>query len=68
MAAKRTKGKKVGKAPSAKRKTPKAARKATGKVVAKARKPASETTAAKRGSLGSLDLLRSWSPSRYSTR
>ena len=67
MAGKRTKTtkrKKITKAPSAKHKTGKA----VGKAVGKAPKPASKTTAAKRESLGAVDLLRGWSPSRYSAR
>jgi hypothetical protein len=65
MAGKRMKGMKVGKAAGAKRKNAKAAK--------KPRKPAGKSAATKlaatkRESLGSLDLLRSWSPSRYSTR
>jgi hypothetical protein len=53
MARKRTKGRNVTK---------------TRKAVKKPRKPASKNAAAKRELPGTVDLLRSWSPSRYSTR
>ena len=57
MATKKTKGKKVTKAASAGRKA--------GKAAKKSRKAAPKASP---GSTGAIDLLRGWSPSRYSTR
>ena len=48
------------KVPSAKRRSAKA--------VKKPRKPAPKSAAPKPESVDAIDLLRSWSPSRYSTR
>jgi hypothetical protein len=60
MAGKRTKGKKATQTASARR--------GTRTAVKKPRKPVSETSPVKPESPGALDLLRSWSPSRYSSR
>jgi hypothetical protein len=40
----------------------------TAKAVKNPRQPASKSAAPKAASSGAIDLLRSWSPSRYSTR
>jgi hypothetical protein len=58
MARKRTKGKKATQTASA--------RGGSRTAVKKPRKPVSKTSRAKPGSQGAVDLLRSWSPSRYS--
>ena len=74
MARKRTKGKATKKV--ARKKITKAAgaKRRTGGAAKKPRTPAPETSAAKPAvpgpveSTGALDLLRAWSPSRYSKR
>jgi len=60
MARKRTKGKKATQTASARRRT--------GKAVKKPSQPASQTSPTKPEPPGAIDLLRSWSPSRYSSR
>ena len=73
MARKRTKGK-ATKNVARKKVTKAGARSRTGRAVKKARTPAPKTSAAKPAvagaveSTGALDLLRAWSPSRYSKR
>jgi hypothetical protein len=73
MARKRTKGK-ATKNVARKKVTKAGARRRTGKAAKKPRTPAPKTSAAKPAvpgaveSTGVLDLLRAWSPSRYSKR
>jgi hypothetical protein len=59
MARKKAKGKKA---------TSASARRTTRKAVEKPRKSVSKTSPAKHESPGAIDLLRSWSPARYSSR
>ena len=73
MARKRTKGKATTKS-AARKKITKAAKRRTGGAAKKPRTPAPKASAAKPAvpgaveSTGALDLLRAWSPSRYSKR
>ena len=73
MARKRTKGK-ATKNVARKKVTKAGAGRRTGRAAKKPRTPAPETSAAKPAvpgpveSTGALDLLRAWSPSRYSKR
>ena len=73
MARKRTKGKATTKS-AARKKITKAAKRRTGGAAKKPRTPAPKASAAKPAvpgvveSMGALDLLRAWSPSRYSKR
>ena len=60
MARKQAKGKKATQSASARRKTRTA--------VKKAQKPVAKTSPAKPESSGAIDLLRGWSPGRYSSR
>jgi hypothetical protein len=60
MAGKRTKRTKATRTASARRRT--------GTAVKKPRKSVSKTSPAKPESPGAIDLLRSWSPSRYASR
>jgi hypothetical protein len=60
MARKRTRRTKAPRTASARRRT--------GTAVKKPRKPASKISPAKPESPGAIDLLRSWSPSRYTSR
>ena len=72
MARKRTKGKATKSA--ARKKITKGAKRRTGGAAKKPRTPAPKASAAKPAvpeaveSTGALDLLRAWSPSRYSKR
>jgi len=65
MARKKAKGKKPK---STKATQPASARRTTRRAVEKPRKSVSKASPAKHESPGAIDLLRSWSPARYSSR